>query len=56
MQLTTSELILCGAILILAFLCIGLYAQMKREERRADSYLNASKRGGEYIDTRRGRK
>lgn len=54
--MTISELILCAAILALVFLCIGLYAQWKAEERRADSYLQASKRGGEYIDTRRGRK
>lgn len=54
--MTISEWILCGVILILVFLCIGLWAQMKAEERRADGYLQASKRGGEYIDTRRGRK
>jgi hypothetical protein len=43
-------------IVMLVFLCIGLYAQMRSEANRADGYLNASKRGGEYIDTRRGRK
>lgn len=53
--MTITEWILCGVILILILLCIGLWAQMKAEERRADSYLKAGRRG-EYIDTRRGRK
>lgn len=53
--MTIGEWVLCGVILILAILCVGLYAQMKAEERRADSYLQAGRRG-EYIDTRRGRK
>ena len=54
--MTLTEWTLTLIIVILVFLVIGLYAQMKREERRADGYLKASKRGGEYIDTRRGRK